>query len=63
MIGQSHGSVLVPDGVYEGTCTGNKVTFSRDNHSYQFELMKVTAASETPVKIVVKGMKANVYET
>ena len=62
MLGESHGNVMVPDGTYEGTCTGIKVKFKRDNQGYEFELIRSTNENATPVKIVVKGMKGNVYK-
>ena len=62
MLGQSYGNVLAPDGVYEGTCTGIKVKFVRDNQGYEFEMVRATTEDNIPVKIVVNGMKANVYK-
>jgi len=62
MIGQSFGSVMVPDGIYEGTCTGINVKFMRDNQGFQFEMLKSTNEKDIPVKIVVTSMKANVYK-
>jgi hypothetical protein len=62
MIGESHGNVMVPDGIYEGICTGITVKFTRDNQGYQFELLKPTSEENTPVKIVVTAMKGNVYK-
>lgn len=62
MLGESFGNVMVPDGIYEGTCTGIKVKFKRDNQGYEFEMLRATNEKETPVKIVVKGMKANIYK-
>lgn len=62
MIGESHGNVMVPDGIYEGTCNGITVKFIRDNQRYQFELLKGTSEENTPVKIVVTNMKGNVYK-
>lgn len=62
MLGQSFGNVMVPDGIYEGTCTGIKVKFKRDTQGYEFEMLRATNEKGTPVKIVVNGMKANVYK-
>ena len=62
MLGESHGNVLVPDGIYEGKCTGIKVKFNRDATGYEFEMVRVTNEKDAPVKIVVNGMKANVYK-
>lgn len=62
MIGESHGNVLAPDGIYEGTCTGRNIRFARDNQMYQFELVRATDENEIPVKIVIDGLKAKVYK-
>lgn len=63
ILGQSFGSVMVPDGIYEGTVTGIKVKFKRDTHGYEFEMLRpANTEPNTAVKIVVSGMKANVYK-
>lgn len=60
LIGESFGSIMVPDGVYEGTITGRKVTFMRDNTKYLFETLK-PVNEDSKVRIVIKMMKGNVY--
>jgi len=61
MIAKSVGSVLVPDGIYEGNMNGFRVRFKRGNQEFEFETSSRTK-EKTKVKIVVTMMKANIYK-
>lgn len=58
--GKSIGSVLAPDGVYEGTLIGNKVRFARDNSHYEFEINNRINESKN-VKIIISLTRGTIY--
>lgn len=57
---ESVGSVLAPNGVYNGTMNGNKVKFQRNGTTYQFQTKNYLNISET-IKIVVRNTKGYIY--
>jgi hypothetical protein len=61
ILGESHGSVLAPDGVYTGVCSGYRVRYKRNGQEYEFELVKGIRENDVPVKIVIRSTKANIY--
>lgn len=58
--GHSVGTVLAPEGSYDGILTGNKVRFTRDNTRYEFEINRISKETKN-VRIVVNLTKASVY--
>jgi hypothetical protein len=55
------GTILVEDGLYDGTISGYRVKFEHNSQDYEFETKTNGHRGTHPVKISIKDCKARVY--